>query len=484
MLWLANAYGQEQSNTTSAQLSQKFSELFRSYHSNGLFEGTALVADSSGIVYHQSFGIANHDYGIPNDSNTVFRMGSLEKQFTAMLTLQLIEKGKLSFQGKISDYLPKYRKSTGQRVSIEHLLTHTSGLPSYTALPNVWDDSLQLAYQPEYVLQKFCSRDLEFTPGTKYKYSNTNYFILAQILQQVSGRSLSDLLKENILDLAGMHQTGLDDSRMPLKHRATGYYNLARTYVAGPYIYTPNTIGAASIYSTAMDMYRWDRVLYTNTLLTGPGMQAYCSPHVSVSPGYSYGYGWEFTRTPLGVHDTIETMQHSGAIRAFRAIIFRVPKEKKCLILLSNSANQSGYDLFDEVMRIFRGNSFRQPKRLLADTLYTIMERASIEEAERAYKDLKKNDSARYEYGRQPLEFLAERLMAFGRNKEAIAVFALALEEDPGYFAAYYYMGKAYEGLGKVKEAIRMYEMAVAKGKQSRAATDAAFQIRYLRTLQ
>ncbi|MEO6346721.1 MAG: serine hydrolase domain-containing protein, partial [Aquaticitalea sp.] len=155
----------------SAQLAQKLDSLFQSYYQNGLFEGTALIADSSGIVYHKSFGYANRDYLVPNDTLTIFRLGSLEKQFTAMLTLQLVEKGKLNLDGKITDYLPTYRKDTGNEVTIEHLLTHTSGIPNYTALPNVWNDSLQLTYKSEYLLLNFCSGDFEFTPGTKYKYT-------------------------------------------------------------------------------------------------------------------------------------------------------------------------------------------------------------------------------------------------------------------------------------------------------------------------
>src|SRR5690606_33733012 len=252
--------------------------LFQSYHKSGLFDGTVLVADSSGIVYHQSFGIANHDHRIPNDTSTIFRLGSLEKQFTAMLVLQLIEKGRLSLKGKISDYLPQYRKETGSKVSIEHLLTHTSGIPNYTALPNVWDDSLQLSYHPEYILRNFCSGNLEFKPGTKYKYSNTDYFILAQILEKITSKSLAALLKENILLPTGMNHTGLKDNISPLRNKAFGYFRLSDTYVNEPYIYVPNTIGAASIYSTAYDLYLWDRILYTNKLLSSENLKSYCSP--------------------------------------------------------------------------------------------------------------------------------------------------------------------------------------------------------------
>ncbi|MFZ1800201.1 MAG: serine hydrolase [Chitinophagaceae bacterium] len=465
---------------SSAQLSQKFDSLFQSFYKSGLFEGTALIADSSGIIYHQSFGFANYDYQIPNDTVTIFRMGSLEKQFTAMLVLQLIEKGKLSMQGKISEYLPKYRKETGNIITIENLLTHTSGIPNYTALPNVWKDSLQLAYQPGYILQNFCSGDLEFKPGTKYKYSNTDYFILAQILQQVAGKPLKVLLKQNILIPAGMYYTGLEDNLNPLPHKALGYYRLGDTYFNEPYIYVPNTIGAASIYSTAFDMFLWDRALYSNKLLSVKSLKSYCSPHFTIDPDYSYGYGWEFTRTVISVNDTIETMEHSGAIRAFRAVIFRVPNEKKCIILLSNCANESGYELFDNIMQIFRGNIWKKPKQLLADTLYTIMLQSSVENAIEMYKTLKNTDSTSYDYSSSSLSFLGERLFLFQNYYEAAAIFNLAVQENPHFAYGYYYLGKTYEKWGKPEDAIRAYTKAVDMDKNSRPGIDAAYQLKYL----
>ncbi|RYY71196.1 MAG: hypothetical protein EOO13_03995 [Chitinophagaceae bacterium] len=469
---------------SSAQLPKQFDSLFKSYYNKGLFEGTALIADSSGIVYQQSFGFANRDDGIPNDTATIFRMGSLEKQFTAMLILQLVQNGKLKMQGKISDYLPKYPVETGKKVTIEQLLTHTSGIPNYSALPNLWDDSLQLSYQQDYILRHFCSGDLEFKPGSKYKYSNTGYFILAQIIQQVTGKPLAAILKENILIPLGMKHTGLEDHITPLKRKAVGYYRLADSYVNEPYIYVPNTLGAASIYSTAFDMFLWDRALYSNKLLSDQNLKWYCSPHFTVAPDYAYGFGWEFTRTGLPLNDSIETMEHSGAIRAFRAVIFRLPKEKKCIILLSNCANESAYDLFENIIGLFKGNPWKEPKKLLADTLYKVIRQSSVEEAIQTYMHLKQTDSTAYNYSPSSLEFLAERLLLFQHYREAIAIFQLMVQENADNASAYFYIGKAYEKSGRPNEAIKAYQLAVNKGKNSRPAIDAAFQLKYLKGLR
>lgn len=466
--------------TASAQVSQKFDALFQSYYQNGLFEGTVLIADSTGIMYHKSFGNANQEYQIPNDTSTIFRLGSLEKQFSAMLVQQLIEKGKLRLDGRITEYLPNYRKDTGTQVNIEQLLTHTSGIPNYTALPNVWNDSLKLNYQPEYLLKKFCSGDLEFKPGTQYKYSNTDYFILAQILQKVTEKPLANLLKENILIPLGMNHTGLEDNLTPLTDKAFGYYRLASTYVNEPYIHVPNIIGSASIYSTAYDLFLWDRALYTNKLLSSEYLKSYCSAHFQIEPDYSYGYGWEFTQTVISSNDTIKTMEHSGAIRAFRSNIFRIPNEKKCIILLSNCANQSAYELFENIVSIFREKQWKKPQKLLADALYPILQQSSVENVIETYLQLKKNDSTAFDFSSSSLELFAERLMLLQNYAAAAAIFQLAVQEEPNYIYGYFFLGRAYEKMEKTDEAIKAYQIAVNKGNNSRPGIDASFQLKRL----
>ena len=468
----------------SAQLSQRIDSLFQSYYKLGLFEGSVLIADSSGVVYHDAFGIANHAHGTPNDTATVFRLGSLEKQFTAMLTLQLVERGKLNLHGKISDYLREYRKDTGSKVTLEHLLTHVSGIPNYTALPGIWNDSMQLSYSSNYILRHFCSGELEFEPGTRYKYNNSGYFILAKIIERVTGKSLSVVLKEMILSPTGMMHTGLGDNLASLQRNARGYYRLGNTYINEPYIFVPNVLGAASMFSTTHDLYLWDRTLYTDKLLSLKYLKQYASPHFEVDPEFSYGYGWEFTQTGVSNGDTIATMEHSGAIRAFRSVIFRVPAEKKCVIMLSNCANQSAYELFVNVMRLFDGIALIQPNHLLADKLYAIMQATSVEDVALNYRALKTEEPANYDYSSSSLELLGERLMLLRNFTWAAAVFQLAVEEYPDYTYGYYYLGKAYEQVGKRDEAIQSYHEAIRRDKNSRPAIESAFQIKHLREIK
>lgn len=465
-----------------AQLPQKFDSLFNAFYKNGLFEGNVLIADATGVVYQRSLGFANHDHKILNTSNSVFGIGSLSKPFTAMLVLRLIQEGKLGFDTPISKYLPEYRSDIGTKVTIRHLLTHASGIPSYTALPNVWEDSMQLSYTPLYILKSFGSRDLEFEPGTKYKYGNTGYFILAIIIERVTGKHLAEVLNEHIFIPLSMSSSGINDNRKPLKNKASGYYRLGNEYINEPYIFNLNTYGASGVHSTATDLFLWDRALYTHKLLSKENMQLYISPQYKVEKDYAYGFGWEFTRLGLAKSDTIETMEHSGAIRGFRANMFRIPSERKCVILLSNSADQSSYELFENIMHIFRGRKWSEPKKLLSDTLFNVIKGTSVDRAIQLYKTLKATDSTEYDYSSYALELLGERLLMLSMYSEAAAIFQLAVNEYPLYTYGYLYMGRAYEKSGKIKEAVIAYQKAVTEGKNSRPAIDAAFQLKHLKT--
>ena len=135
----------------------KIDQLIQAYHDYGQFSGTVLVAEGGKVIYKKGFGWANMEWNILNKPDTKFRLGSLTKQFTSMLILQLVKQGNIDLQGKLSDYLPYYRKDTGGKVTVHHLLTHISGIPSYTNLPNFFEEISRDPYPVEEFIKKFCS---------------------------------------------------------------------------------------------------------------------------------------------------------------------------------------------------------------------------------------------------------------------------------------------------------------------------------------
>ncbi len=212
------------SNNSFAQTkSQKIEALLGQYHEYGQFNGAALVAENGKVIFKKGFGMANMEWDIPNMPDTKFRVGSITKQFTAMLVMQLVEQGKLKLDGKLTDYLPDYPKSTGDKVTIHHLLTHVSGIPSYTGFPNFFRDLSRDPYTPEAFVKTFADSALQFEPGAKFLYNNSGYFLLGAIIEKAAGKTYEQALAENILTPLNMKNTGYDHHGTILKKRAAGY---------------------------------------------------------------------------------------------------------------------------------------------------------------------------------------------------------------------------------------------------------------------
>jgi CubicO group peptidase (beta-lactamase class C family) len=168
---------------------QKIDRLLKQYYDYGQFNGSILVAERGKIIYEKGFGMANMEWAIPNQPDTHFRIGSVTKQFTAALVLQLVEEGKIKLDGKITDYLPDYRKDTGGKVTIHQLLNHTSGIPDYTHRPDFSAEISRNPYRVADFVKKFASGDLEFEPGSKFNYSNSGYSVLGAIIERVTWKS-------------------------------------------------------------------------------------------------------------------------------------------------------------------------------------------------------------------------------------------------------------------------------------------------------
>jgi CubicO group peptidase (beta-lactamase class C family) len=181
------------------------------------------VAENGKVIFKKGYGMANMEWNIPVETDTKFRLGSITKQFTSMLILQLVQEGKIKLEGKLTDYLPDYRKDTGDRITIHHLLNHTSGIPSYTGLPNFFQEISRNPYSVSDFVKKFASGDLEFEPGGKWNYNNSGYFLLGAIVERVTGKPYEQALKERILDPVGMKNTGYDHYDTILAKRAAGY---------------------------------------------------------------------------------------------------------------------------------------------------------------------------------------------------------------------------------------------------------------------
>lgn len=229
-------------------------ELVKTYHSYGQFNGSVLVAEKVRVIYKKGHGFANMEWKIPNESDTKFRLGSITKQFTSVLILQLVEQGKIKLDGKLTEYLPDYRKDTGDKVTVHQLLNHTSGIPSYTGQPGFFENVSRNPFTVSDFVKKHCSGDLEFEPGTKYSYNNSGYFLLGAIVEKVSGKTYEQMLNENIFGPLGMKNSGYDNHNPLIEKRATGYSKRGKAYINSPYLDMSIPYAAGSLYSTVDDL--------------------------------------------------------------------------------------------------------------------------------------------------------------------------------------------------------------------------------------
>jgi CubicO group peptidase (beta-lactamase class C family) len=315
----------------------------------GDFNGTVLVAREGRILYERGFGFANLEWNIPNDFETKFEIGSMTKQFTALLILQLVNEGRIKLDGHLSEYLPYYRKDTGSRVTLSELLSHTSGVPSFTSLPGFLEGpASRTKYSVKQFVQDYCSGDLQFEPGTRFEYSNSGYFLLGAILQQISGTAYEQLLHDRIFTPLGMRDSGYTHSETVLPHRAAGYERTATGLQNARYYDMSIPFAAGALYSTVGDLYLWDQALYGERLLPAHLRDLLFKPNLD-----DYGYGWVMLVPAANAPYAGESIpMHGGAIFGFQSVIQRIPQHRELIVLLDNNDSPKLLNIVSEIRRV------------------------------------------------------------------------------------------------------------------------------------
>ncbi len=457
----------------SQEKASKIDELLKTYQDYGLFNGTVLVAEGGKVILKKGYGLANMEWGIPNKPETKFRIGSLTKQFTATIILQLVEEGKINLEGKISDYLPEYRKDTGEKVTIHHLLTHTSGIPSYTNMPNFFEEISRNPYEVDEFIRKYCSGDLEFEPGKKFSYNNSGYFILGAIIEKVTRKPYEEVLKERIFDPLGMKNTGYDHNQLIIQGRAGGYEKTVGGYENAPYLDMSLPYSAGALYSTVEDLYLWDQALYTENVLSQKMKDLMFKPHEKAL-GASYGYGWIIsTREFPNLKEKIKTISHGGGINGFNTLIERLVDYRHLIVLFNNTGATQLGEISSTIIKILFNAPYDLPKKPLADVLYKQIIEKDVDSALKEYENLKKNYGKEYNFQPSELNRLGYHLLKkMKREKDALEIFKLNVKENPNYARGYEALAEAYMASGKKELAIKNYAKALELDPNNRNALE------------
>ena len=423
------------------------------------FNGSALVAENGKVIYKGGFGLANMEWNIPNTPDTKFRLGSITKQFTATIILQLVEQGKIKLDGKLSDYLPDYRKDVGEKVTIHNLLTHTSGIPNYTSQPGFFENVSRNPYKVDEFVKKYASGDLEFAPGSKFVYDNSGYFLLGAIIEHVTGKPYEQVLKENIFDPVGMKNTGYDHHDTIIAKRAAGYVKTAGGYANAPYLDMSIPYAAGSLYSTVEDLYLWDQALYTDKLLSAQSKALMYTPFLE-----GYAYGWVVTNASFKQNNAdVPVITHGGGINGFTTTIVRFPKEKNLIVMLDNSNTEYLDRLSDTIAKIIYDQPYEVSKMSIVSLLEDTINKKGIEAGIAQYRELKAKQAATYDFSEGELNQLGYRLLRnAGKPKEAIEIFKLNVEAYPQGFNAYDSLAEAYLAANERELAIQNYKKSLA----------------------
>jgi len=309
------------------QVQKNLREYFRGLTDQGLFSGSVLVAREGNILYKEGLGLADYDTGRVNTPTTVYAIASMGKAFTAVSIMILEERGLLSVNDKLSDYMPNYPR--GDEITIHQLLNMSAGIYNYARHPGL---RISEYHSHEEMLQYFMNEPMEHEPGTDWAYCNSCYFLLGMIVEQVSGMTYRDFLRVNIFEPLKMEHSGYDPDGFEFDNKKAVGYDHIQT-VPPPVsitIHPTVTFSAGGIYSTVTDMYKWHRSFQTEALLSRDTLDRIFTPGLG-----NYGYGW-FIESHEVAGQEREMIWHWGSYLGYHGFIAHLPAEDIFILLQYN----------------------------------------------------------------------------------------------------------------------------------------------------
>lgn len=298
---------------------------------------TVIVVKNGKTILRKAYGAADLAANRPLTPGTVLRLGSITKQFTAAAILLLADEGKLALNDPITRFFPDYPLG-GKTVTIEHLLTHTSGIVSFTGKPS-YGANMATDFSVAQMIDGFKNDPLEFEPGTQYRYNNSGYFLLGAIIEKVSGLTYAQFLERRIFTPLGMKDTAFEGHERSWAPRAAGYSKEEQGFVPAKKLSMTQPYAAGSLVSTVDDLARWDAAIGAGRLLTPASWKMAFKPYM-LTPQKStdYGYGWH-----VGTLQGVPVIDHGGGINGFSTYALRLPQQKVFVAVLAN-ADSGGPD--------------------------------------------------------------------------------------------------------------------------------------------
>ncbi len=337
--------------TYAQNISAQLDTVLQAYYHRGEFNGSVLVARQGKILLEKGYGYSNRATHSLNNEHTQFQIASATKPFTSTLILKLVELHQLSLDDKLSKFYPDYPK--GDSITIENLLSHTSGIYDYTQDGNFMNNEAGKPHTEEMMIALFKDKPLDFSPGSQWRYSNSGYSMLGYIVPRATGLSYDKAIRKYIFSPLKMTSSGFDFIHLDSARKATGYYadSTGAYDNKAPIVDSSVAFAAGAIYSTVEDLYKWHKGLQQYTIVAKSLQDKAYKPFKN-----NYGYGW--------INDSIyghRMLSHSGGIWGFRSNFARITEDDICVILLSNIETPAMTSITRKIMAVLYQQPYTVP---------------------------------------------------------------------------------------------------------------------------
>ena len=423
---------------------QRIDSLVTAYQDARLFNGAVMVGQGDSVVYARAVGDANMEWDVPNRPDTRFHIGSVTKQFTAALILTLVEENEIALDSTISTYLPDYPGPGADRITIHHLLTHRSGIPSFTGFEDYASRIMRLEWEPDSLVAEFAGRGLDFEPGRQWAYSNSGYFLLGVIAQEVTGQHYATALREKVLaplDLDG--PIGYAFSDQVIEREASGYEQTVWGYRRAEPIESSVPLSAGMLYATPGGLHQWTRALHTGRVLSDSLYEKMTTPHAP--SGYGYGLVMRadtLSGTPVSIAG------HGGGINGFTSSLTYVTPGEYTIVALDNTTGGSTSRLTEGIRQLLYDGTPLPPQPSVARVLWDVLETQDVGAATARYERLRQEQPNAYTFGASEVVRLGDALREQERAEEAVGIYEFAIAEDSTLAEAYAGLGLAQKTLG------------------------------------
>lgn len=449
--------------------STALAQLVARFHAEDRFSGAVLVAAGDEVLYEGGFGEADRTWHVPNEPDTVFLVGSVSKQFTSMIVLQLVAEGKLALEDTLAKHLSDFPADKAG-ITIHQLLTHTSGLPHYGGFEAIGidlGDYLRLDRPVSSYVELIGQLELQAAPGSEHSYSSMGYVVLAYISEQITGKGYGQLIEERIAGPLELRDLGFAYGHEPVERLADGYGleirrlhdgTLTLRYEPRTYRDQSNTYSTGGVHASVRALLGWARAVVGGELLTPALRDRMFTPHAD-----GYGYGWRIeSGEDWGLPAEVEVISHGGSLSGYRASIVLIDRGRYTIVALGNSESSLSQSVTQEIARVLHGVA-TDPPNILGTAIAWRMVREGSEAGRRLFAEQKAIDFTGYFNNDYAFYAYAETFSELERPDLGLVLAELGLEAHPDSPMLHLAAALNHRVAGELEAAVAAAEVALEK---------------------